>query len=518
MPATYRYPVVARLLDMPASWEQRICLSTAAGALSFSAVRERMLAIAGWLGERGGRIGDCVAICLPKSLESVLLIYGIHAAGAAYVPLQFGAPVLRLLESLRAIQPRLLVTTMAVAAELAGARLAEDAWQTETFDPAPDGSGLHKLLRGVAPVREIPSRGARDLAAVMLTSGSTGAPKGVMRGYDSVPLRSWLAPGQIRAEERFISTSALNYTSSHDVFFPAVGGCSVHLVAEREAMFPDRVAQALARERITSWVTTATALRLLLEESALERRDLDSLSRVRIAGEPLQFDLLRRIMAALPQAAFTNIYGATEAATMLDYDVPRPLPETMKAVPLGRPTGNFEIRLCDDNGDPVSDGEVGEICALGGPLMLGYWNEPALTQSRRLPGFPHSYRTGDFARRGSDGLIYSAGRADDVVKIRGHRIDLGEVEAALRSHDQVREAAAFAVTRSDGEAVVRAAVLVRSDSRVSEAELRGHCTARLSMFARPASVTLMKKFPLLSTGKVDRTTLRTLLSAGTKRL
>lgn len=480
-------------------------------------MRDRTLAVAGWLGECGVGIGDCVAICLPKALESVLLIYGVHAVGAAYVPLQFGAPALRLLESLRAIKPRLLVTTSTLAVELAGAKLAMDAWTTETLDPARDGSGLDRLLEGIAPAQAIPERAARDLAAVMLTSGSTGAPKGVLRGHDSVPLRSWLAPGAIREEERFISTSALNYTSSHDVFLCLVGGCSVHLLSEREAMFPDRVAEVLARERITTWVTTATALRLLLEDGALERHDVTALRRVRIAGEPLRPDLLRATMDALPETGFTNVYGATEAATMLVYDVPRPFPETMAAVPLGRSAGNFEIRLCDDEGRDVPKGEIGEICAVGGPMMLGYWNDQALTESKRLPGIPLSYRTGDFARRGSDGLFYSLGRADDMVKIRGHRFDLGEVEAVLRSHDEVREAATFAMTRPGGETVIRAAVLLQAGSRLNEAELRGHCAARLPVFVRPSSVTPMKEFPLLSTGKVDRAALRDLLGADTRK-
>lgn len=509
---SYPYPGVGRLLDLRPSWENRPCLTAAAGRLSFATVRDSMLRVAGWLGGRGTRIGDCVAICLPKCLESVLVIYGIHAAGAAYVPLHYGAPVRQLHDCLRTIQPRLLITTPEIAAQLGASAETGDVWPMAIFEPAADGSGLDALLQGVSPARQIPARGPRDLAAVMLTSGSTGMPKGVMRGHDSVPLRSWLAPGQILPEERFISTSALNYTSSHDVFLPLIGGCSAYLASEREAMFPDHVAGILAGQQITTWVTTATALRLLLEGGALPRLDLRALSRVRIAGEPLQPALLRQIMAALPGAAFTNIYGATEAATMLCYEVPRPLPEGMTSVPLGKPSGNFEIRLCDDKGKAVPDGEIGEICAVGGPLMLGYWKDPTLTQSRRLPGLPESYRTGDFGYRGSDGLIYSAGRADEMVKIRGHRLDLGAVETALRAHTRIREAAAFALNQTAGGTVVRAVVLVQGGV-VPDAELRRHCIERLPVYARPASIVQLQDFPLLSTGKVDRTALRVLLTA-----
>jgi len=506
----FPYPGVRRLLDIPPSWENRPCLISAAGRLSFAAVREGMLRVAGWLSGRDAGIGDCVAICLPKCLESVLVIYGIHATGAAYVPLHFGATAHQLRESLRTIQPRLFITTPEVAARLQASAQPGKDWHIATFDPAPNGNGLELLLKGITPARQIPARGPRDLAAVMLTSGSTGVPKGVMRGHDSVPLLSWLAPGEILPEERFISTSALNYTSSHDVFLPLIGGCSIYLASERESMFPDRIVGILAAEQITSWVTTATALRLLLENGALQRHDLGALRRVRIAGEPLQPDLLRRVMTAMPGAAFTNVYGATEAATMLCYEVPRPFPEAMTAVPLGKPSGNFEVRLCDERGDAVPDGEIGEICAVGGPLMLGYWRDPALTQSRRLPGLPESCRTGDFGRRGRDGLVYSAGRADDVVKIRGHRLDLGAVETALCAHARVREAAAFAMNRPDDETSVRAVVLVQGEP-VPEEELQLLCSERLPVFARPAHIIQLRDFPLLSTGKIDRTALRALL-------
>jgi amino acid adenylation domain-containing protein len=508
----YPYPGVRRLLDIPQSWESRSCLTSAAGRLSFAAVRDGTLRVAGGLRARDVGIGDCVAVCLPKCLESVLVIYGVHAAGAAYVPLHFGAPAFQLRESLRAIQPRLLITTPEIAAQFQTSAQPADAWTMATVEPASDGNGLNALLHGASPARQIPARGPRDLAAVMLTSGSTGVPKGVMRGHDSVPLQSWLAPGEILPEERFISTSALNYTSSHDVFLPLIGGCSVYLASEREAMFPDRVAVILAAEQITTWITTATALRLLLENGALQRHDLGALRRVRIAGEPLHPALLRRIMAAIPEAAFTNIYGATEAATMLCFEVPRPFPETMTAVPLGKPSGNFEIRLCDERGKAVPDGEIGEICAVGGPLMLGYWKDPELTQSRRLPGLPESYRTGDFGRRTADGLIFSAGRADHTIKIRGHRLDLGAVETALRAHARVREAAAFAMNPADGETLIHAAVLVQGGAVPAE-ELRRYCSERLPVFARPAAIIQLQDFPLLSTGKIDRTVLRALLAA-----
>ena len=187
----------------------------------------------------------------------------------------------------------------------------------------------------------------------------------------------------------------------------------------------------------------------------------------------------------------------------------------MEAVPLGRPSGNFEVRLCNDEGEAVDHGEIGEICAIGGPLMLGYWGDPALTAAKRLPGLPASYRTGDFGRLGVDGLIYSAGRADDLVKLRGHRFALGEIEAALRGHKQVREAVAFATVDLNGDSEIHAAILIQGDGPPG-GELRQLCLERLPAYARPVSIQRFKHFPLLSSGKIDRAALRASVLAAAK--
>src|SRR4029077_4026104 len=135
---------------------------------------------------------------------------------------------------------------------------------------------------------------------------------------------------------------------------------------------------------------------------------------------------LRRVMAVLPHVDFVNHYGASELDMIATFAVPRPLPEEMKHLPLGRPAGGVAIMLRDGAGNPAGDGEIGEICAAGEGAAMGYWGDPALSASRRLPGIPHSYCTGDLAYRTADGILHPVGRADQMVKIRGHRLDLGE--------------------------------------------------------------------------------------------
>ena len=158
---TYPFPGIRRLLGLPKAWEGRACLISASGRLSFAEVREQMLRVAGWLTEAGVAAGDCVAICLPKSFESVLLIYGIHAVGAAYVPLTHGAPTLRLAEALRAIRPRLLVLSPESAAQFDAAGL-QDSTSREILDALPGGDGLRHLTGGSAGTGDSRARWARS--------------------------------------------------------------------------------------------------------------------------------------------------------------------------------------------------------------------------------------------------------------------------------------------------------------------------------------------------------------------
>jgi len=161
----------------------------------------------------------------------------------------------------------------------------------------------------------------------------------------------------------------------------------------------------------------------------------------------------------------------------------------------------------------VAAGEPGEICVIGAPVMLGYWNDPDLTAAKRLDGRPDSFRTGDLATLGDDGLLRWAGRYDQVVKIRGHRIDLSEIEAVLRRNDAVQDCVAFACSGSKGDMEIRVAVLTEAAEEL-EAELKLLCVKRRHAPARPARLLRLPKFPLLPSGKVDRQALKIVIDAG----
>jgi clorobiocin biosynthesis protein CloN4 len=509
------YPIVRRLLVMPADWASRTAFSAAAGRLAFAALRADMLAFAGWLvREAGVRPGDRVAICLPRSLEMVRATYGVLAAGAAYVGLQFRGPPARLGAILASIEPRLLLTTAEMSAQLAADGGPARLPPTLAVEEEEGGRGLDSLLRGARPLdRVVPVR-PEDLAAVIFTSGSTGEPKGVMRSQRNLAqhVLAQVRDDGVGPDDMRPANSALHY-SPPTLFYPAASGCRVHLLTDEDVMFPEIVSEILEREHATSWRATATALRLAVERGDLGRRRLESLRLVSSYGEPLSVDLLRKLVAAFPRARVVSTYGSTEAPSVARFEAPRPLPEALQSVPLGRVADHYALQLCDEAGSEVAPGEVGEICVSGPSVSPGYWRDPELSRSRQVRGRPGSYRTGDLAFAARDGMLHFAGRRDRQIKLRGHRFDLGEIEAALKSYPAVREAVALAVPGDGGETAIHAVVEAPSQAGLLLA-LRGICAERLPRYAWPERVSVRDELPRLANGKIDCQTLRKDIQGG----
>lgn len=507
------YPFATRLLRLPQGWDAREALASSDGGLTFAALRDGMLRVGGWLGGRCDiQPGDRVAICLSKSLEAAQIVYGIFAAGAVHIPLQLGGPPSRLNQILRSTEPKILIAAPEMAARLTADAGFDSRIRVHVLEAAAPGGGLMRLLDGVLPASPA-IRVAEDLAVVYFTSGSSGEPKGVMLSHGNIEAGIDLVVERdgLKAKDRLISHTGLHYASL-DLWFPLAVGCRSFLVSNREAMIPASIVEIAERERLTVLRATVTALRLMLESGELERRDLGGLRLVHAFGEAMTRPLLGRLMAALPQCQFSIGFGATEAYSMASYDVPRPLPENGEPLPVGRPHREYVLSLQGEAGEVLAPGSIGEICVEGPPVMLGYWKDPALTESRRLAGRPHSWRTGDLGYLDRDGLLYLVGRRDQMVKLRGHRFELGEVEAVLKSHGDVRDAVAFSVTGASGETEIWAAVLAEPAADLAVA-LRRHCAWLLPGFARPAGILRLDEFPLLSMGKLDRRALRGLIEA-----
>lgn len=446
--------------------------------LSYSQLRDLSLSYAAGLRARGIRPGQTIGVLLHRSPRLPAAVLALWRVGAAYLPLDPAYPEARLAFMLDDAGASAVVTESDLAAHPALAARPVLTLASLHGSPSPDEP---------AP-----------LACVLYTSGSTGRPKGVELTHSG--LASFLAncrqaypsgPGLTT-----VGVSSFSFDAAlFDLCFPLSSGARLLLSTAAESRDGHAIAALLARSGPATMFATPVTWSMLLEAGWPGSPSLTAIT----GGEVLTPQLAA---ALLPRtAALFNIYGPTETTVWVTSHRVAPGDDP---IPLGRPLGANSVHVLDPSLQPLPPGIPGEIC-IGGPgVSLGYRNQPALTAARFLPDpfLPGGrlYRTGDFGRRRSGGAIEFLGRRDGQVKLRGHRIELDEIEAALAAHPAVTQAAA--IVRGQGPA---ARLLVYAAARhVSPDQLRAHLAERLPLWMVPASVTLLDSLPLTPTGKIDR--------------
>lgn len=494
--------------------------------LSYGDLERHSDGIAQLLREQGVVRGDRVAIYLGKSPGSILAIHGILKAGAVYVPLDPHAPAQRLAYILGNCGVRCMITATEKAQSLAA--IAAECPSLEVAIFADDGElaavppGLLCVPSTVWKARidaGSPETGSveTDLAYVLYTSGSTGTPKGVMISHrNAIGFVDWAAHHfSVTHADRLSSHAPLHFDLSiFDIFVAMKCGAAVVLVPEGTSTFPVRLAAWIQDNAITIWYSVPSILTLLLLKGRLDRADMGRLRLVVFAGEVFPTKYLRELMRALPAARFVNLYGPTETNVITWYEVP-PLPEGQEEpIPIGWTCANTDLFLVDDAGARVTAAGVqGELYARGVTVAQGYWGDPEKTAKGFVqnPFEKHfgdrAYRTGDIVVLGEDGSYRLVGRRDRMIKSRGYRIELDEIEVVLYAHPLVKEAAVVAVPDEMMGNSIKAFVSCESGVELDSRTLRDYCLQKLPRYMVPESFAFLDVLPKTSTGKVDRTQL-----------
>jgi amino acid adenylation domain-containing protein len=438
----------------------------------------------------GVRRGDIVGVCLPRSAAMVTAILAVLKAGAAYLPLDPGYPPDRLRFMVADSGAPLVLTDPAGAALLAGAgaRLA----------------GVHDVPADAPSSRpDVPVTPA-DLAYVIYTSGSTGRPKGAMNEHAAVANRiAWMqAEYGLEPGEAVLQKTPLSFdVSGWEVHWPLAAGGRLVLARPDGHRDPEYLVRLILAENVTTVHFVPSMLRVFLAAPGV-RQCARSLRRIVCSGEELPRDLAEQCLETLPGVALHNLYGPTEAA--IDVTFAQVAPEPATRVPIGRPIAGASVHVLDPYGAPVAAGALGELHIGGVATGRGYHRRPALTAQRFVPD-PHVpgkrlYRTGDLVRWRPDGQLEFLGRLDHQVKIRGHRIETGEIETVLAAHPEVAAAAVVALPDTAGGFRLAAYVVGTADA----AELRGYLRTRLPEAMVPAVVIGVEALPLSPSGKLDR--------------
>ncbi|OBA64257.1 non-ribosomal peptide synthetase [Mycobacterium sp. 1100029.7] len=477
---------------------------SSAGDLTYAQLRDRALTVLAALRAAGVEPGDTVAVVGPKTAEQVPAVLGILAAGAAYLPIGADQP--------RERAERIL--------ETGGVRLALVCGDEELALPVP-GLMLADVLADVTPNTEIdsPRVDPDELAYVLFTSGSTGEPKGVEVTHDAA-MNTVEFIGrhfEIGPQDRCLALSTLEGDISvMDLFVTLRTGGSLVVVDEAQRRDPDAWARLIDAHQVTVLHFMPGWLEMLIE---VGRGRLSSVRVIPTGGDWVRPEVVRRFAAEAPNLRFAGLGGATETPThntIFEVLEPSELPADWTALPFGTPLANNACRIVSDTGDDCPDWVPGEFWVSGRGIARGYRGRPDLTAERFVEHAGRRwYRTGDLARYWPDGTIEFVGRADHRIKISGYRVELGEVEAAIRRLPGVRIAVAAVLSGAGGSETLAAAVRPETpgDADVSPERIRDALADVLPAHMIPRHVSLVAHIPFTDAGKIDRRAVAEALAA-----
>ena len=459
--------------------------------------------------------GDRVAVLLEKGLRVPVAFHGTLASGGTLVPIDPRSPLEQAARIVRATgATRLVVEPEKREIVLRLLEVCPDVAHVVGLEG--DGLPRPSVPWGVVDAEATDRPPAVDLieldpSYVLHTSGSTGLPKLIRHTHHSaMAFVDWAVEEYALGAGDRLANPSSHHTcfATFDHYAAARAGASTVILTPAALLMPASLSSILERERVSVWYSVPTALVQLSLRGELESRDLRSLRWVLFAGETFPGKHLRRIREQLPGARFSHVYGSTEVNVCTYYHLPEG-GHVEGPLPIGRACSTSATLVVDGEGRPVADGETGELLVRGSTVMSGYWGDPDRNREvlvrRAAPGGLDEvhFRTGDRVRRLADGNLAFVARADRQVKVRGHRVELEEVEAAVLSLPTVEEAAVFTVPDGEGSSAIRAAVVVGPDAPASETEMRAGLRRVLPPQALPTAISVVAAFPRTPTGKVD---------------
>jgi amino acid adenylation domain-containing protein len=463
------------------------------GTVSYGELDGLANRIANGLLEAGIRPGNRVALFLPKSADAIAATQAVLRAGAAYVPIDPTSPAARAATIAKDCQVAAVIGAPAQLSALADKMDLPACLALESDELRAELSAFPTSLHAVTP------RAPGDLAYILYTSGSTGTPKGVcISHHNALAFIDWARATLGPTPADVLSNHApLHFDLSVlDLYVAFASGASVAIVPEAAAFVPRRLVELIERHRITIWYSVPSALILMMQSGGLLEGAAPSLKQILFAGEPFPPAQLARLRDHFRAARLLNLYGPTETNVCTYYEVPAIREDDTIPLPIGVACCGDEAWAETSPGSVAEAGEEGELFVRGPTVMLGYWGHPP-----HAKGTP--YRTGDLVRVRADGGFDYLGRRDHMVKLRGHRVELGEVEAALSAHPAVAQVAAT-VTGSGMNAKLVAVAVAAGAERPGLLALKAFCAERLPRYMIIDRVTWLDALPRTDNGKLDR--------------
>jgi acyl-CoA synthetase (AMP-forming)/AMP-acid ligase II len=476
---------------------------------------ERIARLGGGLRELGVRRGDRVAILALNSDRYLEYLQACWWIGAAVNPVNIRWAAAEIRYSLEQSGTRVLFVDDAFLPLLDELRDVLDVVVHCGDGPTPDGLLDHEELATGGPAVEDGRYGGDTLAGVFYTGGTTGFPKGVMLSHDNIAVSSLGSQAATAIAEpggRMLHAAPLFHLAGLAAWNvqTLVGGTHVLI-----PMFePRAVLAAIERHAVTSAMLPPVMIQMVVDHPDRDAFDLSSFRCFLYGASPMPEAVLRRAMAAFPEARFVQAYGMTEVAPVATLLSGTDHAEGTRLRSAGRPAPHTELKIVDPDGAELGPGEVGEIAIRGGHVMSGYWDKPEETAAALRDGWMH---TGDAGYLDDCGYLFIVDRIKDMIVTGGENVYSAEVENVLAQHPAVASCAVIGVPDEVYGERVHAVVVLQPDRTATADELRAHCQARIAGYKAPRSVDFADALPVSPAGKVQKRELRAPYWEGTTR-
>ncbi len=482
--------------------------------VTYAELEARANRISHYLKSKGCGPNERVCIFTGKNANAYAAVLGALKAGACLVPLTDQMPEHRLRQIISSTEPRAVIYELGTRDRL---RALEGGYDTLEL-----GGGEQALVGQPDNRPDRHDLSPSDLAYIIFTSGSTGEPKGVMVRHSNITQFLSLCHRYFNIEpgSRFAHHSDLAFDPSlFDLFHCwSTGGTLVPFNKRSYRINPGKF---VVESKVNVWFSVPSAIATMAQAGQVGDESFASLKHILLTGEPIPPKLARQWLDAYPETTLYNVYGTTETAIISHwYTLPRDL-DTETSVPVGEVLPGMRVSLME-HGQPVPDGEIGESVVTGAQVSPGYWRNEAENAARFIPNhidpnLPQgSYRTGDLLVKRPDGLYTYVGRADSQVKVRGHRVELNEVETAILPFPGIDEAAVLLSkdeTRPDEAYLVG---FVASTEDVDTGSLTTYLQEKVPPYMVPSRfITIPGRLPRNANQKVDRRALQDELETGT---